>query len=51
MQFWNSAGELVNPIGIEVMRNKPSGVIKEVRSRLVTAVLRASNPQNKSKTV
>ena len=45
---WNSAGELVNPIGNDVRRRRPSGDIKAVRSRLVGCIFLASNPQCRS---
>ena len=51
MHAWNSAGELVNPVGREVMRRSPNGVKKAVMSLLLGSTFLASNPQYKSKTV
>ena len=51
MHSWNSKGELVNPVGNEVMRSSPNGVRKAVMSQLASSIFLASNPQYRSSTV
>ena len=48
---WNSEGELVNPVGKEVILNNPNGDTNAVMSLLASSIFLASNPQYRSRTV